>query len=35
MLTAIFLALHGFVSRRFPRLWYPTTGQGPAKLDGI
>ena len=35
MPTAIFLVLHGFASRRFPRVWYPTTDHGPDKLDGI
>ena len=35
MPTAIFLALHGFVSRRLIRVWCPTAGHCPDKLDGM
>ena len=35
MTTALFLSLHSFVSRRLPRIKYPTTRHRPDTLDGI
>jgi hypothetical protein len=29
------LGLHGFASRRFPQIWYPTISHCPDKFGGI